>query len=449
MRGVRAVDPRKLVALAVCLSIPVLLIASSCSATAEGAADDHERVLLAQFEEEQEAAAAEEEGAAAEKQEGAEAEEQEGAEAEEQEGAEAEEQEGAEAAEQVEEELPPVAPVFDFETDELSAHWTCFGQEAQCAITREVGQARAGQGALLLTYMAAEGNVPGVSVRPVESGPAYASLELCIKTDELSSIRVAVVEEDGSEYENYIACPGGEWLDVAIALDEMMLAQQSEDENGVLDLEQIVAMTLMDLCNLPGEMGRALGIKDGLQHLWLDNVMLSRTAAPMRSSRQPDGTIVVDDFDDSFVLGLPIGGAEMQFVAGGPGGADATALQVRYRLGGHRWVGLVHGVAHLDLAGTETFEMSLNAQHRARLVAVLEERDGSKYETNIELDPEAGWTQVSLPIEQFILDPTTDDENREVDLDQLRVIILVVDTFNASVDPAGYGGMSIGRIAFR
>ncbi|MEA3401972.1 MAG: hypothetical protein U9R79_12115 [Armatimonadota bacterium] len=350
-------------------------------------------------------------------------------------------------AEEVEAEIEPIPPSFDFEDGQLSPHWSATGMEPMLEITRGPGQALAGQGALMLTYMPGGGNLPSVSVGPLEMVGQPSVLQFGLKTDEISSIRYGVAEEDGTEYEGYCYAPAGEWVDCRIALDELMLAQNSEDENEMLDPEQITSLTFMDLCNLPGEIGRALGIKQGLQHMWLDNVKLSPGTAPRRS-QEAGGGVIVDDFDGEAALFLPVGGPEIESVAG-PGGGDDGACKLIYRLGGHRWVGFVRGVGHLDLTGFDQYCLKLKAEHRARLVAVLEEWDGSKYETNLELDPEAGWTEVTLPLTQFILDPATEDENEQVDLGQLRVVILVVDTFNASVNAMGDGSFTISRISFR
>ncbi|MGC9319920.1 MAG: hypothetical protein ACP5KN_17945 [Armatimonadota bacterium] len=373
---------------------------------------------------------------------------QEGDVGEEQEVPAAEAVEGEQEAEEAEPEIEPIPASFDFEDGQLSPHWSATGMEPMLEITREPGQALAGQGALMLTYMPGEGNVPSVSVGPLEVVGQPSVLQFGLKTDEISSIRYGVAEEDGSEYEGYCYAPAGEWVEFRIALDELMLAQNSEDENMALDAGQITSLTFMDLCNLPGEIGRALGIKQGLQHMFLDEVKLSGGAAPRRSAQEAGGGVIVDDFDTDAGMFLPVGGPEVEFVAG-PGGGDEGACKLIYRLGGHRWVGFVRGVGHLDLSGFEEYCLKLKAEHRARLVAVLEEWDGSKYETNLELDPEAGWTEVTLPVTQFILDPATEDENQQVDLDQLRVVILVVDTFNASVNAMGDGSFTVSRISFR
>jgi len=347
-----------------------------------------------------------------------------------------------------EQELAPVPARFDFEAEELQQpYWFNLAQDGQMAITHQPMNVRAGQGALEFTYTPAEGRWALIGATPVKPEGPPRSLKFSVKTDELSSILYSVNEADGSSYQGYCSAPGGQWLDVVVDLEELVLSEDTTDENGELDADQITTVIVADLCNLPGEVGRALGIKRGVQRMWLDNLALTVEPAPKRSSQAPDGSIVVDDFNAEPVIALPIGAPELTVVAG-PQPGD-KALKVGYRLGGHRWVGFVRAVGYLDLAGATEFCFGLNAAQPARLVIVLEERDGSKYETNVELDPTKDWEEVALPIAQFVTDPNTEDENAQVDGNQLRVIIFVVDTFNASVDAEGLGAYTISKICFR
>jgi hypothetical protein len=343
--------------------------------------------------------------------------------------------------------LEPVPANFDFEGEEVGPYWFNTAQDGAVTITRQPADVREGQGALEFRYMPSEGAFALIGATPVKpEGPAK-SLKFSFKTDEVSAILYGVNEEDGSSYQGYCYTPGGEWHDVLVDLEELILSEDTEDENGKLDPEQISTVIVADLCNLPGEVGRALGIKRGVQRMLLDNVKLTDRPAPKRSSRTADGTTIVDDFDANLVTALPIGAPDMATVPGARAGD--RALRVGYRLGGHRWVGFVHAAGYLGLAGASHFCFSLNAAQRARLVAVLEERDGSKYETNLELDPAKGWHEVVLPVAQFVLDPKTEDENGQVDLEQIRVIILVIDTFNASVDAEGQGSYTVSKLYFR
>jgi len=359
----------------------------------------------------------------------------------------AEQEKPAEEEAPAEEALEPAPASFDFETEELGPYWFNTAQDGAMTITREAANIREGQGALEFTYTPSEGAFALIGATPIKPEAQPKSLKFSFKTDEVSAILYGVNEQDGSSYQGYCYSPGGAWEDVLVDLGELMLSQDTEDENGHLDPDQINTVIVADLCNLPGELGRALGIKRGTQHMWLDNVKLTVQPAPKRSSQAADGTTVVDDFTANLVSALPVGAPEMTIVPGARPGD--RALKVGYRLGGHRWVGFVRGVSYLDLSHSNEFCLSLIAAQEARLVAVLEERDGSKYETNVALDPADGWHVVALPIADFTLDPKTQDENAQLDPDQIRVVILVVDTFNASVDEQGQGSYTVSKLYFR
>jgi hypothetical protein len=353
----------------------------------------------------------------------------------------------APAGEAPTEPLQPAPANFDFEADELGPYWFTLAQDGNMKVTREAQDVRDGTGALLFTYMPAEGALALAGATPVKADAQPRSLRFSLKTQELSAILYGVNEADGSSYQGYCYTPGGRWLDLLIDLDELMLSEDTTDENDQLDADQINQIIIADLCNLPGEVGRALGVKHGLQSMCLDNLALTEQPAPKRSSRGANADVIVDDFDGDLAVCLPIGAPELTLVPG-PRPGD-QALKVAYRLGGHRWVGLVRAVGYLDLAQASKFCFTLNAGQSARLVVVLEERDGSKYETYLELDPAQGWHEVVVPVAQFMLDPNTQDENAQVDVAQLRVIIFVADTFNASVDAEGLGWYTISSICFR
>jgi len=364
---------------------------------------------------------------------------------------------GAEAAAQAAEGKPDTEPAggapacFDFEGTELPAGWFNIAHEGSLRITNEPADVREGRGALEFTYTPREGKLALLGVTPVKAEGRARSLSFSIKTEEPSALLYGVNEADRSSYQAYLYSPGGQWHDVRVDLDELMLSEDSTDEDTRLDVDEVDTIIVADLCNLPGEVGRSLGIKQGVQRMWLDNVALTQDMAPHRSCSRAEGNgaIIVDDFDHDEIVSLPIGGPQLTLVPGPEADGDSRALEVRYRLGGHRWAGFVRALGYLELSGTSELRIMLKADHRARLTVVLEERDGSKYSSDVELRPEDGWHEVGLPIEQFVPDPNTKDENAQLDLGQLRVVIMVVDTFNASVDANGLGAYTISRIRFR
>ncbi len=339
------------------------------------------------------------------------------------------------------------APVahFDFEQAEPAACWTSTAHEAKLAISNEPELVRNGTGALQLTWTPLDGRLAFLELGPVALAGRARSLSLSIRMSEPSPLMYAVRESDGSEYQGYMYTPGGRWHDLAVDLDELMLSEVSHDENGRLDVGEINAIVVADISNLPGEAGKSLGIKHGEQHMWLDDVAISERLAPHRSTRGPEGEMIIDDFDYDPLRCLPIGGPTLELAAG-PGGGDPSAMRVGYDQEGYRWAGFVAAVGYLNLADCSQIGLRVQADCEAPLTVVLEERDGSKYMTRHRLDPAAGWYDVALDFACFKLDDATQDENGHLDLDQLRVIIPVVNAHRAQVGEGGAGAWLVSRI---
>ena len=339
----------------------------------------------------------------------------------------------------------PLMADFDFEQPELSAAWTSTASEVALAITHEAANVRSGEGALEFSWQATEGRLAILTVTPIALQERPRSLQLSIKLEGPSPVMYGVCEADGSCYQGYLYSPGSVWHDVRVDLDELMLSEASEDEDGRLDVDEINTIMVADVSNLDGEAGASLGIKSGRQRLWLDDVALTSALAPHRSSRGDNGEAIIDDFERAPVAALSIGGPTLTLVPG-PGDGDDSALRIEYDRGKYRWAGFVAAVGYLDLSDRTGIGLRLRAEQAAPVTVVLEERDGSKYVARHRLDPSKGWHSQCLPFAKFKADPVTTDENARLDLDQLRVIIPVLDTKRADLDETGRGAWELSRI---
>jgi hypothetical protein len=332
--------------------------------------------------------------------------------------------------------VEPVAPDFDFEAG-VPANWTVAGEGAVLQVTQLQPNVAGGLGALECVYVP----VCMISAGDLIPQPNARSLRFSLKTTEPTNLTYSVREVDGSEYQSFCYVPGAAWQQMALNLDEFVLAQGSDDENGQIDPDQINSLVVGDLANMPGEVGEALGQKMGQQMLWLDDVKLSPDPAPSRAGAAGLAGLVLDTFDAPQVNCLAIGGAELSPTPAG--------LQATYSLGAGRWVGLVTGAGHLDLAGAASVKMRVRAPQATSIVLVLEERDGTKYETRLELAGGQQWDDLTFPIANFILDDDSQDENGALDLPQVRVAIVLADMLTSGVDVLGKGSLVIDEIAFQ
>jgi hypothetical protein len=338
---------------------------------------------------------------------------------------------------------PPAAPDFDFEAG-VAANWGATVGEATIQLTQLRDNVAGGTGALECLY------TPFciISAGNLAPQPGAQSVRFSLKTMEPTNVVYGVQEADGSTYQSFCHVPGAAWQHIALNLGDLILAQDSNDENGQLDVDQINAVLVGDLANLPGEVGEALGQKMGQQTLWLDNVKLSPDpVAPRATVPGGPAQLTVYGFDRPQVDCLAIGGAQLS--AGPAGGAQGGALQLTYSLGAGRWVGLVTGVGQLQLAGTTGARVRVRAPQATSLVVVLEERDGTKYEMRLELPGGEQWEELTFPMQNFILDDDSQDENGALDLPEVRVVIVLCDMLTSGVDVLGRGALAIDQIAFQ
>ena len=324
---------------------------------------------------------------------------------------------------------------YGFEDDADAAAWRSYCPTGKLTIAHDPANVRAGAGALEFSYEPAEQAFFIIETDALDVRGAQ-SLFFSVKCSEKTPFLFGVGEEDGSSYDGFLCCPANEWLDVQVNLSDLQLRQDSEDENATPDADQVRSLVFFDLSNLPGDVGKALGWKEGPQSMWLDEVAITAEPAPSRSRVETAGgerRVVLDDFESRLAFGLAVGGADFAVLANEAAG---HSLRMRYGATPEQWQGFVLGVGHVDLAGLERVMLRSKATQAARLAVVLEERDGTKYQLLLDLKP-GGWQEHTLPVADVELDPETIDENDELNGDELRVMILLVDTLNSDMGPGG------------
>jgi hypothetical protein len=342
---------------------------------------------------------------------------------------------------------PPPVALFDFESDALLPLWAAADPAATLAITADPVNVAEGKGALEFTYEARPGVFQQISTGALGAASANC-LTMRLKATSPTSLSVGVAEQNGARYQGLLWIDADEWTDVSVPLGDLILAQDAQDDDAQLDPDEVSGFFLADLANLPGEVGQALGRKEGAQRIWLDSVGLTTTPQPRSRARvepQEGGRLVVlDDFESPVLWGLPVRRAGLQRVPGAPKAAGQRALEISYTLGAGRWVGYVLAPpGQLDLSGATQLSLWAKTDLNARLVFALEERDGTKYDTAVKVPPDGKWHPVLAPFEAFApFDPAA-DENGVLDAQQIHRAIILIDTFDADVRPGGLGSVAI------
>jgi len=135
----------------------------------------------------------------------------------------------------------------------------------------------------------------------------------------------------------------------------------------------------------------------------------------------------------------------------GADGKEGSALGVRFTFapdGPQAWPGVVLPVGNVDLAGTRALRLRAKPRGAAKLHIVLEEQDGSKYETSTVIPEANDWQARDFALIDFALERGGADENATLDLNQVRVVIVVIDAWSALLDEKEEGEFSLDDVLF-
>jgi hypothetical protein len=298
------------------------------------------------------------------------------------------------------------------------------------------------------SYTAAAGAPLVMTASEIDARGAQ-SLAFRLNSSGQLPIAVRIAEKDGSVYQLFVTCLPNQLCDVLAPLTDAQLEDGSSDENGALDADQVATVTLQTLANMPGEMADLFGTLAGPQTLAIAQAAFRSQAAPSRS-RTEEGKIVADSFDEPALYVLPVGGAELAHVPGAQGG-QPSAVRVRFPFaasGPRAWPGIVVPVGQLDLSAARSVRLRLRAPGPLRFHVLAEEQDGSRYEGQGELPEGGAWAARDLRLSEFKLDPTRQDQNGALDPDELRVVVVIADSFNVLLDDQGRSEFAVDDVIF-
>ena len=341
------------------------------------------------------------------------------------------------------------APVtFDFETADSAAGWKATGPAAAAKVSDAAAHVREGKASLACSYFGQAGS-PFSLTRDQLDLAGVRSLSLSLKASSQAPLVLILTEEDGSLYHTFLTCPAEQWCDLALPLSDFQLQESSTDENGALDADQIRTFTLQELANMPGDLGPVFGTKLGEQWLCVGAVRFGAEETPSHSRADKD-KVLIDDFSGAGFRLLPVGGAQLAKVPGAEG-KEASALGIRFTFapeGPQAWPGVVLPVGHSDLTGARALRLRAKPQGPGKLHILLEEQDGSRYETSTVIPEANDWQARDFALADFTLERGGNDENGALDVDQLRVVIIVIDAWNALLDEKEEGEFGLDDVLF-
>ncbi len=314
---------------------------------------------------------------------------------------------------------PATALDLDLGGGKAPAGVTCWGAGAQLQVPLIDGRP-----ALALVYQAARTTTAGVAIDRLDLPADAGRVTVEMRVAQPTSVAIDLYEAGGARYQAFYWMTAGDWRSVDMPLGEFWLAEGSTDADGRLDPDQVRRMTITDLANLPGQVGMALGLKDGAQEMDVRRLYVGPGTAVARGEVTADRAEIDDRLVEPLAL-LPIGGPGIAVadLGGGP------ELEVRYQFGGYRWAGFIRGVAQLPVERMTALSFRAHAEPRVRIHVVIEQRDGAKFEATTMAGPGPP-RGIVLPLQAFRRIEGGAGKSDKMDLAQVRAVIFVADTFS-------------------
>jgi hypothetical protein len=313
------------------------------------------------------------------------------------------------------------------------AEWKTLDAAAQLSLAAGAGQAAEGNFALHLQFprpttreQVQQRGLPGVvGVQlPTPFTTPPTCLEFSAKAKLLTPLLVIVNEADGSSYQAAVTLRPGQWEKVKLYLTDFRLGDDSTDENGRLDANQINSFGVADAGGLVVMLAEATANlpfrvplpEAGDNELWLDGVRFTDEVPA-------DGRAIEDAGDGAprFLAILPSGARltrQEQGLQGKP------SWEIAYQLG-ERQVGLLGWPVALGmLADSIGLRALLRAEAGGTYIVQVKERDGSKYNYLLQLQPQRV-SENTLLWANFAPDENSQDENGRLDPGQIQELLLI------------------------
>jgi len=149
--------------------------------------------------------------------------------------------------------------------------WVAAPQPAAVPIELSLTEGPPASRALRARYRVEPRKVAGI-VRNV-AGAVGSGLRVRLKTDTPTSLVIGCIERDGSSYMHIAQTAAGVWKRVEVLFATMTLSDDSKDENGRLDLDQIGAVVIADAAGF-------MPIAAASRTMWVDDFEFGVAIAP-------------------------------------------------------------------------------------------------------------------------------------------------------------------------
>ncbi len=373
---------------------------------------------------------------------------------------------------------------FDFEADvngfvavRIDKSAVAADEKSEIGLSRDAGFFKQGVSALTYHYDVQPQSIRGLYA-PAKVPAGARGFHAWVRNDRASQLMFSLRENDGSAYQLMCCVPANEWQEITANFADFEPDENSLDDNGKLDLDQVGSIGVSDfavlLANAPAGVGPAIPDLLGRRRLWLDDVRFPVVAEPLSHGlAEVSGKklAILDNFDSGLLRWTPVKmilgaqgpsfsilppGSKLEAIAAaaGPGmartpdEAGGKGLRYTYTRGAQEIWGVHRKLNGLPLSGMSRFRLATNCSKPSFLVLQLKEKDGSSYQFAVQPGESTGWQTRSI---NLATDPKLEgdskDENGHLDAAQI-VEITVFDASGLAKLELGPAGFELDALVF-
>lgn len=322
---------------------------------------------------------------------------------------------------------------WDFE--ENTEPWGTLDPQAILGLTSAQENVLAGTSALELQYLfqpvfTGEPSLKGSVNMQLEGGmPGLAAVALGLKTSQPTSVGVGLLRQGGGAYVVPVFSTGTDWHYVVLSLDEFLPGDDLPAATGPLQPAEITGLILIDISQWLAPLVAKLpvtGLSPGPRRLWVDEVRLLATDLPPETVPLPAGSpepVIIDSCDREAFRFIVLGGEQVKpSLEQAEDGARHYCID--YTLPGGTLFALLRSLRRGSLTGTGSLHLSVRASRALSLVVSVEEKDKSRYDTLVQVEPSDDWTRLDVPYDSLTLADDSTDENSQLDPAQISLFTL-------------------------
>lgn len=325
----------------------------------------------------------------------------------------------------------PPTPLIRHTFEEGMGGWAAMGGKAKVSLTHEAAHVKEGQSALQFDYSLGKGEFD-LLVLPTPNGilAKAKSLRFWVRTDHVAPLGVTLREHEGGNYVALFTVPKDTWQQVELAPSDFVLGEEKDDPkdpDGKLDLDTVESIGIVDIGTFFAQIedtnfAKLFDVPLGAHTLYLDDFAVSETAAPGAVSTT-SGEVTLDTFVHPQSMWLEVGGMKLSRATGKP--LEGSGLQASYHQSPGTIAGLIRRVPRGKLAGMEKLSFDVASAKPAKLLVQVEEQDGGKYNTVVEVSGDSALKHVSVLFADLKAAIDSNDSNDRLDRELIKQVLIV------------------------